>query len=70
MFILPVWIGIDERPGERRSWQHTLAFVLAAVYADSLVLDALRAHVAPHFTTVHEDAIGLGATQGSCLAKP
>lgn len=79
MFILPVWIGIDERPQSesepalRRAgttWQHTLAFVLAAVYADSLALDMLRVHVAPHFTTVHHGAVGLGATPGSCLAAP
>lgn len=69
MFILPVWIGIDERTNERASWQHTLAFVLAAVYADSLALDLLRVHVAPHFTTVHEGAIGLGVTPGSCLEE-
>jgi cycloeucalenol cycloisomerase len=80
MFILPVWIGIDERVfarapeaalrRQRTSWQHTLAFVLAAVYADSLALDVLRVHVAPHFTTVHEGAVGLGPAPGSCLAAP
>jgi len=70
MFILPVWIGIDERPGERTPLLHVLAFVLAAVYADSLALDVLRYHVAPHFTSVHENAVGLGDVATSCLAKP
>jgi len=70
MFILPVWIGIDERPGEHRPWFHVLAFVLAAVYADALALDVLRYHVAPHFTTVHEGAVGLGDVATSCLASP
>jgi amino acid transporter len=70
MFMLPVWIGIDEHPGERTPWFHALVFVLAAVYADSLALDVLRAHVAPHFTTVHEGATGLGDIATSCLAKP
>jgi len=70
MFILPVWIGIDERPGEHRPWPHALALVFAAVYADSLALDVLRFHVAPRFTTVHENAVGLGDVATSCLANP
>jgi len=52
------------------SWQHVVVGVLAAVYADSLALDALRYHVAPRFTTVHEGANGLGAVEGSCLTRP
>jgi hypothetical protein len=70
MFILPVWIGIDERPGQRMPWHHVVVGVMAAVYADSLALDVLRYHVAPRFTTVHENAIGLGDVAGSCLAAP
>jgi cycloeucalenol cycloisomerase len=69
MFILPVWIGIDERPGVRVPWQHVLVGVLAAVYADSLALDFLRHHVAPHFTVVHENAVGLGDVETSCLGR-
>jgi len=70
MFILPVWIGIDERPGECTPWLRVVAFVFAAVSADSLALDVLRYHVAPHFTTVHEGAVGLGDVATSCLARP
>jgi cycloeucalenol cycloisomerase len=70
MFILPVWIGIDEHPGQRMPWHHVIIGVMAAVYADSLALDVLRYHVAPHFTTVHENAIGLGDYENSCLSRP
>lgn len=70
MFILPVWIGIDERPGQRTPWTSVLVGVFAAVYADSLALDVLRYHVAPHFTTVHENAVGLGDVGASCLSAP
>jgi cycloeucalenol cycloisomerase len=69
MFILPVWIGIDERPGQRMPWQHVVIGVLAAVYADSLALDFLRHHVAPRFTTVQDNAVGLGNVEGSCLGR-
>jgi cycloeucalenol cycloisomerase len=68
MCVLPVWAAIDERgPGER-SWTFALVGVLAAVYADSLVLDVLRYHVAPHFTEVHAGANGLGDLTGTCLS--
>jgi cycloeucalenol cycloisomerase len=67
VFILPVWIGIDERPGARTPWLRALALVFAAVYADSLALDVLRYHVAPYFTVVTENAVGLGDVTTSCL---
>ncbi len=70
MFILPVWIGIDERPGQRTPWTFVIVGVFAAVYADSLALDVLRYHVAPHFTTVRENAVGLGDVGTSCLSEP
>jgi cycloeucalenol cycloisomerase len=69
MFILPVWIGIDERPGQRVPWQHVLVATLAAVYADSLALDVLRYHVAPRFTIVEPSAVGLGDVATSCLGR-
>ncbi|HKO94475.1 MAG TPA: hypothetical protein VJU61_25150, partial [Polyangiaceae bacterium] len=69
LLILPVWIGIDERPGEQRPWLHVLAFTLAAVYADSLALDLLRHHVAPALTSVHTGAVGLGDVATSCLGR-
>jgi cycloeucalenol cycloisomerase len=67
--ILPVWIRIDERPGERMPCWHVLAFVAAAVYADSLALDVARYHVAPHFTVVRAGAAGLGDVATSCLGR-
>ena len=70
MFILPVWIGIDERPGQRTPWTSVIVGVCAAVYADSLALDVLRHHVAPRFTVVHENAVGLGDVEASCLGQP
>lgn len=70
MFVLPAWMAIDETPGERRPWPQVVAFVLAAVYADSLVLDLLRHHVAPQLTRVQTDAVGLGAAADNCLAAP
>jgi cycloeucalenol cycloisomerase len=68
--VLPAWLAIDERPDERRPWLHVVAFVLAAVYADSLVLDVVRHHVAPLLTTVHTGAVGLGDVATSCLGVP
>jgi cycloeucalenol cycloisomerase len=67
--ILPVWIRIDERPGDRMPCWHVLAFVAAAVYADSLALDVARYHVAPHFTVVQAGAVGLGDVETSCLGR-
>jgi hypothetical protein len=70
LLVLPAWMAIDERPGEQRPWLEALAFVLAAVYADSLLLDLLRHHVAPALTTVHTHAVGLGDVATSCLGRP
>jgi hypothetical protein len=70
VLILPVWIGVDERPGERVPWARVLVFVAAAVYADTLALDFLRYHVAPHFTSVQTGAVGLGDVATSCLGQP
>lgn len=69
LLVLPAWLAVDERAGERRPWPQIVAFVLAAVYADSLVLDFLRHHVAPALTTVQPGAIGLGDVATSCLGR-
>jgi cycloeucalenol cycloisomerase len=66
--VLPVWVGIDERPGERRPWTFAVVGVLAAVYVDSLMLDLLRHQVAPHLTRVVDDAATSDLTRG-CLAR-
>lgn len=70
LLVLPAWMAVDERAGERRPWLHVAAFVLAAVYADSLLLDLLRTFVAPLLTTVHTGAVGLGDVAESCLGNP
>lgn len=67
--ILPVWMRIDERPHERMPCWQVVAFVAAAVYADSLLLDLARYHVAPRFTTVQTGAVGLGDVTTSCLGR-
>ena len=59
MCALPVWLAVDERPGESRALSLLLVGVLAAVYADTLLLDGLRHHVAPLVTQVRENAPGL-----------
>ena len=70
MFILPAWMGVDERPGRRVSVLTVVAWTLAALYADLIVLDLLRYHVAPALTTVHPHAHGLRDFGSSCLGAP
>jgi cycloeucalenol cycloisomerase len=53
---LPVWLFIDERPGVRVGLFAVVVGVAAAVYADSLLLDVYRHHLAPHVTTVVDGA--------------
>jgi hypothetical protein len=67
---LPVWLYVDERPGVDVKVGSVLVAVLAAVYADSLLLDIYRYHLAPHVTTVVEGAVGLRDYGSSCLAPP
>jgi hypothetical protein len=67
---LPVWLSIDERPGEDVSIFHVLAGVCAAMYVDSLLLDVYRYQLAPHVTTVVEGAVGLRDYGNSCLVPP
>jgi hypothetical protein len=67
---LPVWLSIDERPGVEVSVFHVMVGVSAAMYVDSLLLDAYRYHLAPHFTTVVEGAVGLRDYGNSCLVPP
>jgi cycloeucalenol cycloisomerase len=70
IFILPAWMAVDERPGRRVSALTVVAWTLAALYADLIVLDLLRYHVAPALTTVHPHAHGLRDFGSSCLGPP
>ncbi len=70
VFALPVWLAIDERPGTRLPIAHVAIGIAAALYADTLTLDALRYGVAPHLTTVVTDAPGLRDHEESCLEAP
>jgi hypothetical protein len=67
VYALPMWMAIDEVPGKSVSAGAVVVFLFAALYADVLTLDALRYHVAPHFTTVVEGANGLRDFGTSCL---
>ena len=67
---LPVWLYIDERPNVEVKVTSVLIAVAAAMYADSLLLDLYRHHLAPHVTTVVPGAVGLRDYQGSCLVPP
>jgi hypothetical protein len=63
--ILPVWRAAEDLP-----LSHALVGVCAAVYVDSLALDALRYHVAPLLTHVDHGAYGLDRSKPSCLDVP
>ncbi len=66
-FALPVWLAIDERPGKSAALLPIAMWVLAAVYAQDLVLQGLRYSVAPYLTTVEDDAQGFRDFDESCL---
>jgi hypothetical protein len=66
-FALPAWMAIDEHPGMRVGMGVVVVGFLAAVYAQMLVLDVLRYHVAPHFTEVQHGAMGFRDFDTSCL---
>jgi hypothetical protein len=68
-FALPVWLSIDERPGERDGLQNIALGIVAAVYADSLMLDFYRYELAPRVTTVVTGAPGLRDYERSCLLR-
>jgi hypothetical protein len=67
VFALPMWMNIDERPGDNPTAATVMIWLGAAMYADVLALDLLRYHVAPHFTEVVPHANGLRDFAGSCL---
>jgi hypothetical protein len=67
MFALPMWMAIDEEPGQRLRARAVVIMLFAAVYADLLLLDIVRHLVAPHFTKVLTNANGLRDFGTSCL---
>jgi cycloeucalenol cycloisomerase len=67
VLILPAWMAVDERRGARVPALTVALWTLAALYADLIVLDLLRYHVAPALTTVHPHAHGLRDFGSSCL---
>ena len=67
VFALPMWMAIDETPGRQVRARSVIVWLFAAAYADVLVLDVARYHVAPHVTTVEEGANGLRGAGTSCL---
>ncbi len=67
VFILPAWLGVDERRGVRIPALTVAIWTLAALYADLITLDLLRYHVAPSLTTVHPQAHGRRDFGASCL---
>ncbi len=69
---LPVWIWIDERPGQSRSAFAITVACLAAIQVSSLAFDFVRWNVAPHFTTVEHGAWkhNLRDYGDGCLAIP
>ncbi len=66
---LPMWMAIDERPGERLPLRMVFVFGAAALFADWLFLEIVRLGVAPHVTTVVPDAPGLRDFATSCLER-
>jgi hypothetical protein len=67
VLVLPAWLGVDERRGARVSAWTVVAWTLAALYADLIVLDLLRHFVAPALTHVEPHARGLRDFGTSCL---
>lgn len=68
VFILPVWLGSDERTPSRGS---TVAVgVLASMMAIAITFELLRHLVAPHVTTVSHGDHGFRDFDTSCLESP
>jgi cycloeucalenol cycloisomerase len=64
---LPMWMAIDESPEHTLPTRMVFVHCAAALFAIGLFLAVARHFAAPSFTTVVEDAPGLGAVEGSCL---
>jgi cycloeucalenol cycloisomerase len=70
VFALPVWLRIDERPGETTSLARVVVRSLAALMLIVITFEVLRHLVAPHVTQVVEGARGLRDFGSSCLGPP
>lgn len=70
VLMLPIWIALDEKEGVRMPLFQVAVLTLAALYVDLLLLDFLKATVAPHLTTVVEGARGLRDAGPNCLHAP
>jgi len=66
---LPMWMAIDERPGDRLPLRMVFVYGAAALFADWLFLEVVRHGVAPFVTTVVDDAPGLRDFATSCLER-
>lgn len=67
VYMLPVWVAIDEKSEKNLPMWAVVVYTFAAMYAYGLTLDLLRYEVAPRVTQVQTDAVGLGYVEGSCL---
>lgn len=63
---LPMWKAIDAKLPLRM----VFVYCSAALFADWAYLEVMRHQVAPHVTTVVDDAPGLRDYDGSCLERP
>jgi cycloeucalenol cycloisomerase len=70
IFVLPVWVSLDETRDRTLPLVWVVAATLGAMYADLITLDLLRYHVAPLVTTVVTDAPGLRDFGSGCLLPP
>jgi hypothetical protein len=70
LFAMPVWLTLDE--DEQRPWGIGAVVLGVALALGAMVptYSVLRHAVAPHFTTVVDDAPGLRDYDGSCLERP
>ena len=70
VYALPMWLCADENPTQRTGVARVFVWGFAVLYADSLTLDVLRYHVAPHVTVVETGAHNLRDFGEGCLEAP
>ncbi len=68
-WMLPGWLAIDDEPAAARPLQRVLLDLALGLGAITVTFALLRLWVAPHVTTVHPGANGLGDFGGSCLSR-
>jgi hypothetical protein len=67
VFLLPVWLAIDERPGDATPLARIGVWVLAATMAIVIAFELYRHLLAPLFTVVEPGANGLRDFGAGCL---